>query len=378
MRIAFFVSSLGDTDLAKATIDRLLEKKSKDPLFIIPLTAVAAARTEDMIGNDQIYRVTLDKVLMQENGLSKNEITHEELELTINFIRDNKIERAYIGVPSNDNEIPFQIANYLSIPSTIAYEYMFKPDKHVFWKHIAKLSTKNNCDYTVPLSLAKEQILEINKNAKVEEIGHLSIDRSQAANAVDPAPVRKLLLVNKDDELIFISGTTQPTEIDTEFLDALLSEISTGKYPNLQLRMGIHPGIKDPDSYLKSLLEVCAKFSTSERQFKIILTPQIEKRLLKPLNHNLFILRGEITGSEVASAADKLTQAVPGALLNEAALKGKPVYFHEKSAIPYLPKNWFSENISTFFKEKPKAAHSLKELELKDTAPNLLSMIMTR
>lgn len=91
-----------------------------------------------------------------------------------------------------------------------------------------------------------------------------------------------------------------------------------------------------------------------------------------------FLVRSEISGSDAASAADKITQAVPGALLNEAALKGKPSYFHEKSAAPYLPKKWFSENISTFFREKPTHPHSLKELGLNDTAPNLLSMILTK
>jgi len=63
------------------------------------------------------------------------------------------------------------------------------------------------------------------------------------------------LLVNANDELVFISAQTQPTEVDNQFLEALLKELSTGKYPNLQLRMGIHPGVKDPDAYLQTLLQ---------------------------------------------------------------------------------------------------------------------------
>lgn len=47
MKIAFFVSSVGDTDLAKATISKIVEQSS-DAILIIPLTTTAIDRTKDL------------------------------------------------------------------------------------------------------------------------------------------------------------------------------------------------------------------------------------------------------------------------------------------------------------------------------------------
>jgi hypothetical protein len=378
MPIAFFVSSLGDTDLAKAAITKLLEQNSKDTIFVIPLTPTAVTRTEDLTGNNLISRVSIEHITEQKDILTKHQISLEELEKVSSFVKKNNIQRMYVGVPSISNEIPFQIANHLNIPSTIAYEYMFKPANHSLWSYLDKLVSKGNCDFAVPLQQAKKDILEINPNAKIYEIGHLSIDRAQVKNTVDIASLRKSLSVNIQDELIFISGTTQPTEVDNLFLDALLSEIATGKYPHVQLRMGLHPGVKDPDSYLQTLLKTCEKYPKAKDQFKIILTTQFEKRLQHPLISS-FILRSEVSGADAALAADKVAQAVPGALLNEAALNGKPSYFHDQTTAPYLPKKWFSDNISTFFIAKPGSSHSRGELGLEeDSAPNLLVNLMMR
>jgi ribosomal protein L7/L12 len=378
MRIAFFVSSLGDTDLAKSTISTLIEKKSTDAIFIIPLTSTAIDRIQDLKDNKVITIVSLQEITKQDDSLVKDKISKQEAETIKLFLDKNGIQHAYIGVPSSNNEIPYQLANELTISFTFAYEYMFKPEKHSFWSYVDKLASKENCDFAVPLAPAKTNILEINPKAKIQEIGHLSIDRSQTADVTDSTQIKKSLLATIEDQLIFISGTTQPTEVDNQFLDVLLNEITTGQYPNLQLRMGVHPGVKDPDSYLQALLNTCEKYSNAKDQFKIILTTQIEKRLQRPIPPTSFILRSEISGSDAAQAADKITQAVPGALLNEAALKGKPCYFHEKSAIPYLPKTWFSENLAAFFTAKPKASRSREELGLQDTAPNLLAKLMTK
>jgi len=38
----------------------------------------------------------------------------------------------------------------------------------------------------------------------------------------DSKRIKESLLVNANDELVFISGTTQPTEVDNQFLEALL------------------------------------------------------------------------------------------------------------------------------------------------------------
>jgi hypothetical protein len=162
------------------------------------------------------------------------------------------------------------------------------------------------------------------------------------------------LLLKSDEEAIFISGSTQAKELENMFLDALLKELATKKYAWLSLRMGIHPGTEYPDDYLHELLLTAEKYSQTKSQFKIILTPQ------------------------AAYAADKITQAVPGALLNEAALLGKPAYFYERSVVPYLPKEWFSKDIATFYLAKAERSRSCKVLGLVDSAPNLMSQLMIR
>lgn len=378
MPIAFFVSSIGDTDLAKATITKLKEQNSKDIIFLIPLTSIAISRTDDITENDQISRVSIDQITKQSAILSENLVSSESLEKISDFVGKNNIQRAYIGVPSINNEIPFQIAHCLDIPCIIAYEYMFKPLNHVFWNYVDKLASKDNCDFAVTLEPAKKAIMEINYNAKVHKIGHLSIDRSQTVNNLDTTYIKKSLSVNSEKELIFISGTTQPTDVDNQFLDSLLSEISTSKYPNIQLRMGLHPGVKDPDAYLQALIETCKKYPQAEEQFKIIMTTQFKSRLQHPILSESFILPIDISGADAEQAADKVAQAVPGALLNEAALKGKPSYFHDTSAIPYLPQKWFASNLSTFFTAKTESLHSRKELGLEESAPDLLAKLMRR
>lgn len=377
MGIAFFVSSIGDTDLAKATLSKLKEQNSTEIMIVVPLTLTAINRTEDIMVSDKIFRYSIDQI-MQQPSASRNELSLEELEKVKDFIKKYNIQHAYIGVPSDNNEIPFQIALNLDISCTIAFEYMFKPVKHTLWNYIDRLVAKVNCNLAVPLKTAKKDIIEMNNNAEVYKIGHLSIDRSQIISSLNVTSIRQSLSINSKEELVFISGTSQPVEVDNQFLNALLEEISTGKYQNLQLRMGLHPGIKDPDAYLKTILETCEKHFPAKEQFKIIITSEFEKKLKHPIVSNSFILHADLSGVEIGEAADKVAQAVPGALLNEAALKGKPSYFHDTSAIPYLPQKWFAKTLVTFFKAKRELVHSREELGLKASAPDLLAKLILK
>lgn len=375
MKIAFFVSSVGDTDLAKATIAKMAEF-SRDSILIIPLTVTAIDRTKDL-NNELISVVSIDEITKHTGLLVKDQISEQDAESVRLFLEENHIEHAYFGVPSNNNEMPYQIASRLSIPFTIAYEYMFKPEKHSLWQYVGQLAAKENCHFAVPLQSAITDIKELDMHADVHVIGHLSLDRVQGITS-DVTQSRKNLSIEPDQKLVFVSGTTQPTEVDNQFLTALLSELSTGNYPTIQLRMGIHPGVKDLDMYLETLLHTCHLFNTTSHQFKIILSKQIANKLTRPLAVSPFIIHADVTGPEAALAADNISQAVPGALLNEAALQGKPSYFHQQSAKPYLPKTWFAENISTFFTAKPQPPHHKGELGVTDTAPSLLSNLMIK
>ncbi|MCD6047431.1 MAG: Uncharacterized protein K0S08_1078 [Gammaproteobacteria bacterium] len=371
--VIFFVSSAGDTDLAKATIESMTRQKFAQAIYLAPLTNVAAEKT---LGFNLAQRVTLAEITGQTEILSKKSIESEDLIKLSSFIETHDIQRAYIGIPSPiDEEIPYQIAEHLTIPCVIAYEYMFKPSTtHSLWKHLPALQNK---EFAIPLKSAISDI-SITEHVKTHLIGHLSIDR--ALNNIpiqDSKNVKAFLNVHEEEKLVFVSGTTQPIEIDNAFVKNLLTELNTGCYPKLQIRFGLHPGIRDINIYLKSLLATCEQYPKAARQFKIILPPNIEQKLQIEVISHINILRKDVSGATAAAAADNIAQAVPGALLNEAAIKGVPSYYHDKQAEPYLPKSWFSDNLSAFFKAEPQARHSRKELDLSEVdCPTMLAKTM--
>jgi len=378
MNIAFFISSAGDTDLAKATIAKLAEQQPQSILYLIPLTTIAEKRTQEYISKDGIHRVLFEEIISRKVNENDQPLTAEELESLSSFIEDKNLQHAYIGVPSAiDEEMPYQIASHLEINYTIAFEFMFKANNHPFWQHVGKLSSRSNCSIAVPLKAAANDIYQINSQANAHTVGHLSIDRALSSSTVESTATKKALNIGEQDELAFISGTTQPTEVDDQFLNVLLSELASGNYPNLQLRFGIHPCVKDLDRYLETLLATCAMYPKQSHQFKIILPDKLEQQLLnKEILDNPFLLRQNVSGPDAANAADKIAQAVPGALLNEAALRGMSSYFHSSSVIAYLPKDWFAESVSEFFTAKTQPAHSRAELELSDSAPALMAKLL--
>lgn len=376
MRLAFFVSSIGDTDLAKATIAKIREQSCHE-IFIIPLTTTAIDRTKDLKNTEMVSIISIEEITKEAGLLLKDTITEQQVEAIKSFLEEKSVQHAYFGVPSSNNEMPYQIARQLTIPFTLAYEYMFKPEKHALWKYVEELTAMQNGRITVPLHSAISDIQTLNRQANIEVIGHLSLDRENDSTT-DISKTKMNLSVDLQQELIFISGTTQPIAIDNNFLDALLSELATEKYPSIQLRMGIHPGVKDIDTYLATLLETAKNYPGTQHQFKLIVTAQLASKMKQPIAHSPFIIRADVAGSDAAQAAEKVTQAVPGALLNEAALKGKPSYFHDKTAKPYLPETWFSGSIPVFFSAKSQAPHAKSELGLVETAPSSLSKLLTQ
>lgn len=122
------------------------------------------------------------------------------------FLNQHSIERAYIGVSSENQDLPFKVATHLeekNIPCTIAYEFMFSaPPNHCLWTAIPKL-TSPKLDYAVSLPAAAKDILKRTPHANINIVGHLSIDRAIANNTIEPI-VKKELGIKVDEELIFI------------------------------------------------------------------------------------------------------------------------------------------------------------------------------
>lgn len=393
--LAFFVSSAGDTNLAKKTIAELIEQKVENPLFLIPLTKVAEDCTQDLVGNTALSRVLLKDILQpkeavaalagtpaKEEKLNPGALSAAELDQINAFAEDKQIARAYIGVPSNNQEASYQIAKRLQrkmIPCIIANEYLFKQEDHAFWGQIDDLVAEG-CEFAVPLQSAGDAVLAVNKNAKIKVVGHLSLD--QPVTPLDPEPTRAALKIGAEEKLVFISGTSAKSiSTDNDFLEAVLKELSEGVaqglYAGLQLRMGIHPGVENPDDYLKALLETCDKYPKVANQFQIILTDKFKtEKLTRPLPPSPFLLPANVAGPAAVNAAQQgAGQALAGASVNELAFQGRPSYVHQSQGL-YLPKAWYSQSLSLFFTQKPRPPHSKSELGLTESAPRCMAKLM--
>ncbi|KTD22695.1 Uncharacterised protein [Legionella lansingensis] len=383
MRIAFFISSVGDSDLALKTIKSLEHKGDNHETFIISLTKTAQQRVEVFQSPSTVIKTTLPEILQSDKDLFPEGVcTENQLEKVELYIHSQQIDYAYFGVPSISNEIPFQLAERLNIPVLMAYEFMFKPETHCLWKHVPILQQKSNVQWALPLADAHEDF-QIDDKSKIHITGHLSIDNAYAispSSTRKPEEIKDILNVPTGKSLAFVSSTTQPVEIDAGFLDCLLTELK--HHPNMEVRLGLHPGIQNMDVYLAEILAIYKKHPDVVEQFKIILPDNLVSRVKQPeltINAPMFqnaFLRVNVTGSEAASAASRIAQAVPGALLNQAVLEGKPAYSHLGK--PYLPRQYFSNSISSFFAAAPNPPRSKEDLGLDEkTTPERYAEIIT-
>ncbi len=368
--IIFFISSTGDTQLAKATALKLAQEQTERQIYLVPL---ADAAQQQLVGFEY------QSITVQEFRVNAAATEDQSVAAINKFIAERNIQSAFVGVPSPVDEImAYQVAKQLSVPFVLVLEFMFKPgEQHQLWPHLSVLQRNPNCRLAVPSAAALDDV----QGTTASIIGHLSIDRAMHQPAVDQALVattKSMLQLVDEQAYAFISGTTCPHDVDNDFLQALLTELNTGQYPQLQLRFGLHPGVKELSAYLESLLQTCQQFPTLAAQCKIILTPRLEQRLqqeladierLAQLQQHSFILSVDISGPAAAAAADGVAQAVPGALTNQAALRGQSSYFHAATK-PYLPQGLFADGIATFF-------HSTAEAERREpiTEPSQLGLV---
>lgn len=382
MKIAFFLSSIGDTDLALATI-KSIEKKADHQVLVVALTKAAQQRVDLFQSPVLFEKKMLDELIDPALGqCSENRCTPEQLDCLIQFIHLKEIDQVYIGVPSSfHNELPFQIAKSLDkIPILMAYEFMFKPEEHCLWQYLPELRVKPNIQWALPLS---DAAADFDMGEKTHMIGHLSIDNAYASTFDEEKTVQDIkqdLDIEPEQSLAFVSTTTQPAAVDASFLDCLLAELP--HHPNICVRLGIHPGIQDLDAYFATILAVYQRHSGVSKQFQIILPENLLSRFKHPeqsINDPLFqtlFLRVNISGAQATRAADRVAQAVPGALLNQSVLEGKPAY--TQSGKPYLPCLYFANSIATFFSAERQAPRLKLELGLDEkTAPERCAEVMS-
>ena len=375
MAIAWFISSSGDTELALATINEIQHKLPAEQIFLIPIAAPAIAQTASLPSQPNLTRILLRDIINSQVSAALTLIQITEIEKINAFINTHSIRHILLGVASFNNEVPFQIAQHLRIPYTIVYEYMFKLLQHKLWDYVDELATNPFCSFAVSLPHAADDIKKYNANAKINLIGHLSIDHALKKATINQK-IKETLEVNPQEDFIFLAGSSMPDQADNEFLQAFLSAYAT-QNTRPPLRFGVHPGIGNVSHYLESMLAICAKHKEISANIKFILPADIHKKLSGKTRSRL-LLPSSLPNRTIAQLAAKIAQVVPGALLNEAIVQGKPGYIHDSSAQPYLPNAWFEQDVAAFLRGVQQAPHSRKELGLDNlTAPQALALTLT-
>ena len=384
MNILFFVSSIGDTELALSTA-KILRLQGYKTTFI-SLSKVAEDRVIAAGKLAPIAQYSLcDLLVLSPHGLPLKRCTNKQLARIEKFVTEQHFSHVYVGVPSErNNEIALQIAARIRhIPLLLASEFMFKPHpNHSIWQHLPRLKKNSNLHWGIPLKKTQSDLgLEIQP---VHITGHLSIDRALQPVSYDTAALKRTLeMTDEEQSLVFMSSTTQPVACDIHFLKMILAELPN--HPKIQIRLGLHPGIQDLDGYLMDMIKAYQE-SGSPKRFQIILPPSWRGKFKYPDTHldnpdlkYLFVFQ-EISGPEAAAAADKVIQAVPGALLNEAAVRGKPVYtLLTEEEVPCLPIECFAQSPAILFRSKQAIRLDKCVLELsEDTAAQACAKAIIR
>lgn len=359
MTTVFFVTSAGDTDLAIATADRLFTEQNQQKICFAPLSKLAADRISKhtfSMNNKAELDVFPQLDLIVDNKLHEEGVTNISA-----YLKRNAVTSAYFGVPSSNNPnetlAAFELAEQLdeNLNKIIAFEYLYKEENHPIWDKLPKLAALKKTTISVPTYDALDDVLPNGISGKFEVVGHLCFDKAKqqlSTTATDDTnKTREQLNLKESDKLAVISGTSIGQSADLPFVKAILEELKTGRYNNLQLRFAIHPGVKEPIKYFSELLNLCEEYPKCAKQFKIILTPEFLAQKLE--NHQFdakyekFVQRCSVSGPAASNAAKAVAQAVPGALVNESAVLGKDAYCFQPVK-SYLPSNMMSKDLKSF------------------------------
>lgn len=366
MTSLFFTTSAGDTDLAIDTIHTLAKSHPQKKLIFIPLSELALKRAEVLATSKA--NVEIDRGFLH---LEKTLPDEKDIVVLNSMIDKVNASHAFIGVPSlKADNAALHLALKLKVHKVIALEYLYHEPTLPLWSKIRELCD-NGCHFAVATPLAANEITALAPTAQVTAVGHLAMDKAFAKRK-DPISEQEILAIRKQlgcelsDDLRVISGTSVGGEIDFPFVLAILNELKKNNYPNLKVCFSIHPFVSNPDQYLASLLEICNGYPNLYQKFKIILPEGFVQKLSAPKSINLnnqFILKAEISGQQATLVANGVAQAVPGALVNEAALLDNAAYCHEPVK-SYLPSGLLSKDLPSFLSRQSKITND-KEVESK-------------
>lgn len=375
-KFCFAMSSHGDTTLGLEIVKELDGRFAEKPLYIFIRADAPAKEITDKFFETQQDLAKRVQVFDAVTAEDQEKIDIKDSASFQLFLTTHHCDYTYLGVPSSNN--PF-ILNILPEQAILGYEFMFKSSQHPMWEQLKGKEISHQLTIGVPLSTAIPDFQECNPSITSDNFlitGHLAIDKSMCPQdesllAVKNIETRKKLAITDDQPFIFVSSTTMNPSVDKAFLQSLIEILGTGAFPEIQVRLGLHPGIALLDTYLEHILPILLRYPAIESQFKIILPDRLKGKITAETTYSSpiyakFFLITEVNGNEAASAATHVAQAVPGALLNEAALSGKPACMG--SGEPYLPKElfFFKEAIPLFFRAGKRAPLKKEDLGLSD------------
>jgi hypothetical protein len=373
MTTLFVCHSAGDTDALLTTYNHM-SQDDKDQVSFLAMGNVAYNKLYQKglafhYLHDQIDTDTASDTEIME-------LTQEQVaELLQNLDPDQTIDQALIGTPSNPQaRSSWQVAKTLS--SQLKYgavynDYLFLDPQHVFFDELKSQNQwLHNYTWFAPVAKAKRQFEQANGSLSIKTAGHWALEDvlNTPTQANSHNQTRQALHVSCEQGLLFISGTKN-IEQDRQLMEALLQTLQSGQYRDIQVRIGIHPGVSNVQDYLDEMNQCLAEYSQVKEQIQLVVPQRLvdSKGLDMSRYHESDYCLADVSGDQAAQAADGVACAVAATLPNKSATQGKPAYYHEDYE-PYLPKDrLFSGSTNLpFFLQKVQNKHKQKPLSRED------------
>lgn len=353
MSVLLVCHSVGDTSVIEQVVERA-KTLSQEKIYILPVGQVAELRLLRGVQGAEVLNLSDWLGLSTLETIENGSLTSAMLETIRGKLCQLNIERALIGTPSlNDAKAPFQIAELIADQLKVALvynDYLFREEEHTFWNEVRREAAWNaRFNFLMPLPKASALVTATNPSLKVETVGHPSLDdairipeptgaaSAAAEDASKTSSVRTALEVADDQSLLFISGS-KSVEDDLALLQDLLETLKADpSHANTQVRIGIHPGAPELQTYVDRLLGELGNetWSSVSANVRLIITDRLSDRLELAAAAPKFLLRKNISGDEAAREADGVAGPMPATLLTKTTVDGRPAYFHQNKT-PYI------------------------------------------
>jgi hypothetical protein len=315
------------------------------------LTEPLRKRLDDKtLSDDEIAQIKEEIAALTLKSLTARPLSADELAIVKEKIEEFNPDKAIATSSCFPTAlVPYQISEllteYLALENNFIYNGDFLQDllNNPFW-----VSIKGEWATHVSLlvAMAREQALvkELNEQLTCHVVGSSAIDKLYDTQVTaDEIKQIKEKLNAQDQYLLFISGSKTILE-DLELLQALDSGMIVND--KIALRMGVHPGTQDMQTYVSELVGWLKIRADSDLfPVKLVISPAVRKKLTDPsILDPEYVCEVDLKGDDIFPAADAVASAQPTTIATQAIISGKLAYHLPRFTNSYLP---------TFFKQLP-------------------------